>query len=127
MAHSLEVRCPLLDHHVAAVAARMPAAPQMRGDVLKFYLRELAYRHVPKALLDRPKQGFSVPLEHWFRSELKPRMQETLADSTSPIWEYYERDEAKRRFAHHLAGRMDASAALWRLLFAHAWAEERLR
>ena len=127
MAHSLEVRCPLLDHHVAEVAARMPAAPQMRGDELKYYLRQLAYRYVPKQLLDRPKQGFSVPLEHWFRGELKQRMQETLSDSTSPIWEYYERSEAQRRFAHHLAGRMDASAALWRLLFAHAWAEERLR
>jgi asparagine synthase (glutamine-hydrolysing) len=127
MAHSLEVRCPLLDQEVAAVAARMPSGPQMEGGVLKALLRRLAYRHVPKQLLDRPKQGFSVPLEHWFRHDLRRQMQATLADASSPIWEYYELNEAKRRFAHHLAGRLDASAALWRILFAHAWAESNLR
>ncbi|MBZ0113790.1 MAG: asparagine synthase C-terminal domain-containing protein, partial [Thermoanaerobaculia bacterium] len=78
-------------------------------------------------LLNRPKQGFAVPLEHWFRHELRGKMMATLADTSSPIWEYYERNEAKRRFAHHLAGRLDASAALWRILFAHAWAETNLR
>ncbi len=127
MAHSLEVRCPLLDHEVAEVAARRPAAPQMQGGVLKRSLRDLAYRYVPRELLDRPKQGFSVPLEHWFRGPLQPVMQAVLADQTSPIWEYYERREATRRFSHHLAGRLDASPVLWRLLFAHAWAEQRLR
>ena len=127
MAHSLEVRCPLLDHKVAEVAAKMPAALQMEGSSLKSLLRELAYRHVPRELLDRPKQGFAVPLAHWFRKDLRAQMEETLADSGSPIWEYYERNEAQRRFSGHLAGRLDASAALWRLLFAHAWAERNLR
>ncbi len=124
MQHSLEVRSPLLDQEVIELAGRVPVGWQLAGRRQKLLLRELAYRHVPKALLDRPKQGFAVPLRRWFRGELRPWMERALADTTSLTWTYFRRDVAGRRFASHLAGRANAETALWRLLFFYAWAEE---
>ncbi len=125
MRHALEVRCPLLDQEVIALAGRMPAARQRQGFRQKLLLRELAYRHVPRALLERPKQGFAVPLRRWFRRELAPAFRAALADEASLTWSFYDRAEAARRFECHLAGRANAETALWRLLFFHAWAERK--
>ncbi len=123
MAHSLEVRCPLLDGELIELAGRMPAHRQVGVREQKRLLRRLAYRYVPRELLDRPKQGFSVPLGRWFRGPLRPLLETALADRASTTWRLFDRAEAQRRFAHHLAGRLDASTALWRLLVFHAWAQ----
>ncbi len=123
MRHSLEVRCPLLDQEVIALAGRMPAARQRKGMRQKLLLRELAYRHVPRALLERPKQGFAVPLRRWFRREMAPAFRAALADEASLTWRLYDRVEAARRFECHVAGRANAETALWRLLFFHQWSQ----
>jgi asparagine synthase (glutamine-hydrolysing) len=122
MRHALEVRCPLLDQELVELAARMPADRQVSWRQQKILLRRLAERYVPRPLLDRPKQGFAVPLARWFRGPLLPSMRAALADRTSPTWRLFDRAETERRLTHHLAGRLDASTALWRLLFFHAWA-----
>lgn len=121
MRHSLEVRCPLLDQEVMEWAARAPASIQM-ADGGKALLKELAYRYVPKELLDRPKQGFAVPLKEWFRGELAPLMRRALADEASLTWRHFDRVEAQRRFERHLAAKADNSVVLWRLLFFDVWA-----
>jgi asparagine synthase (glutamine-hydrolysing) len=72
MAVGLEARVPLLDHRVAELAWRLPHHWLVRGGVGKWALRHVAYKHVPRALLDRPKTGFSVPLASWLRGPLKP-------------------------------------------------------
>jgi asparagine synthase (glutamine-hydrolysing) len=126
MWHALEVRCPLLDQEVLAVAARMPAAVQVNRRQQKILLRRLAARHLPPALLERPKQGFAVPLGRWFRGELAPLLERALGDDASPTWELFDRREAQHRFAAHRAGRANAEKVLWRLLFFHAWAERYL-
>jgi len=122
MRHSLEVRCPLLDLEVMELAARAPASLQITGREQKILLRRLAFRHVPRELLDRPKQGFAVPLGRWFRGELAPTFREALADTGSPAWRYLDRAAAARRFEAHLSGKASCETALWRLLFFHAWA-----
>ena len=71
MAVSLETRAPLLDHRVAELAWRLPFHAKVRGDVTKWVLREIVYRHVPRALVDRPKSGFAVPLADWIRGPLR--------------------------------------------------------
>ena len=109
------------------LAARMPADPQVGWREQKSLLRRLAYRYVPRELLDRPKQGFAVPLARWFRGPLRVPLEAALADRASPTWRLFDRAEAERRLAHHLSGRLDASTALWRLLFFHAWAERQAR
>lgn len=123
MRHALEVRCPLLDQEVAGLAARMPARRQVGRGGQKLLLRRLAYRHLPRELLERPKQGFAVPLDRWFRRELAPRVEEALADERAAVWRWLDRKRAERRFAHHRAGRVDAGPALWRILVLHAWME----
>src|SRR5699024_8501648 len=71
MATSLEVRCPLLDPNVVALAWRLPMHFKVREQQGKWLLREVLYRHVPKELIDRPKQGFDVPVGAWLRGELR--------------------------------------------------------
>lgn len=123
MRHGLEVRCPLLDQELVELAARMPARRQVGLRDQKLLLRRLAYRHLPRRLLERPKQGFAVPLDRWFRHELAPRVEEALADRRAPVWRWLDRGAVERRFAHHRAGRVDAGDALWRVLVLHAWME----
>lgn len=127
MAHSLEVRSPILDQGVAAVAARISPAAQLGKGEQKLLLRQLAYRYVPRTLLDRPKQGFSVPLVRWFRNELEPEIRRAIDDEKSPMWAFFDRKEAKSRLEGHLAGRANAEHVLWRLLFFSAWTERHLR
>lgn len=70
MAYSLEARVPLLDHRVVELAYSLPTNLKFQNGP-KSILKEILYKHVPKELIDRPKRGFSVPLKHWFRNELK--------------------------------------------------------
>jgi asparagine synthase (glutamine-hydrolysing) len=79
MAVSLEVRAPLLDHRVAEFALALPAAMKRRGGESKWLLRQLLYKRVPKALVDRPKMGFGVPLRAWFMGPLRSRMDDHCA------------------------------------------------
>jgi asparagine synthase (glutamine-hydrolysing) len=95
----------------------------LNGRRQKRLLRKLAYRYVPAALLDRPKQGFAVPLGRWLRNELAPQLERALADQSSLTWSFFDRAESLRRFADHRAGRAAHEKALWRLLVFHAWAE----
>jgi asparagine synthase (glutamine-hydrolysing) len=123
MQHSLEVRCPLLDAEVVDWAARAPADLQMEHGG-KALLKSLAYRYVPRHLLDRPKQGFAVPLREWFRGELAPKMADALADDDNLAWRCFDRQEARRRFDRHRAGKADNETVLWRLLFFSEWARQ---
>ena len=72
MAVSLEARVPLLDPRIIAFAARLPLAMKVHRGTGKWILRQLAYRYVPRALLDRPKHGFNVPISAWLRGPLRP-------------------------------------------------------
>jgi asparagine synthase (glutamine-hydrolysing) len=74
MAVSLEVRAPLLDHRVAQFAVGLPLHLKRRGTTMKWLLRRLLYKRVPRALIDRPKMGFGVPLGSWFRRSLRDQM-----------------------------------------------------
>jgi asparagine synthase (glutamine-hydrolysing) len=79
MAVSLEVRAPLLDHRVAEFALSLPITLKRRGGTMKWLLRELLYKRVPRELVDRPKMGFGVPLADWFRGPLRERMDDYCA------------------------------------------------
>jgi asparagine synthase (glutamine-hydrolysing) len=78
MAVSLETRIPFLDHRVAAVAARIPAAMNVRGGTGKLILRELLYKHAPRALFNRPKAGFAIPIGEWLKGPLRDWAKELL-------------------------------------------------
>jgi asparagine synthase (glutamine-hydrolysing) len=121
MANSLEVRCPLLDHKLAELAARIPARWKMRdGRGKQIFLRAVADR-LPPELLTLPKKGFAVPLAQWFRSSLRELVNDTLLSTrattrgvTSPAFVRYLIDEHQRE-------RRDNSGWLWRLLMLELW------
>ena len=120
MAVSLEVRAPLLDHRVAEYSWRLPRALKVRGAVGKWILRQVLYRHVPQAIVERPKMGFSVPVDQWLRGPLREWGESLLpggrddsgllnAAAVSGAWKDLQ------------DGRRSAGAALWAVLMFQAW------
>ena len=121
MGVSLEARCPLLDYRVFELAWRIPAQWKFRGGAGKWLLRELAFRHVPKALLDRPKSGFAVPVGDWLRGPLRA-WAEGLLDGVRRDGIVDVRP-VREKWDEHLRGAADRSFELWDILMFQAWYE----
>jgi asparagine synthase (glutamine-hydrolysing) len=121
MAHSIESRVPLLDHLVIEYAASLPAAMKMPRGRLKHLLKELAFTVVPREILDRPKQGFGVPVGHWFRGELRDAFGDILGSPLTRQRGYFDYGFIDRVLAEHLSGRRDHSWQLWMLLVFELW------
>jgi asparagine synthase (glutamine-hydrolysing) len=120
MAVSLEARVPLLDHHVVEFAAGLPSGLKLRNGGGKWILREAIGGLVPRSVLERPKQGFAVPLDHWFRGPLRHRI-EALRRSDSPLYAWADADAVRRISAEHLEGRRDHQGTIWRLMVLDGW------
>ena len=122
MATSLEVRAPLLDHVFAEIAASIPIQLKIAGTECKSILKLLAERlGVPRSAIYRKKQGFAVPLVHWFRQELRREVAESLLDSRTMARGYFNRRGIERMLEEHFSGRRDRSEALWVLLVFELW------
>jgi asparagine synthase (glutamine-hydrolysing) len=124
MACSLETRAPLLDHHVAAAAARVPLAMKIRDGKGKDLLRQLLFRHAPAEMFDRPKTGFAVPVGQWIRGPLREWAESLLARDRLASQGLFDPDMIEARWRAHLSGRSDATAALWAVLMFQAWHDE---
>jgi len=121
MAYGLECRSPFLDHHVAELAARMPQRLKLNHNRGKAILREVFADLLPESISRRPKMGFGVPLNHWFRHELKDLVTDTLLSQKS-LQRGYVRPEAVRRLINeHQTLQWDHSARLWSLLVLELW------
>lgn len=120
MAVSLEVRAPLLDHHLMEMAARMPSSMKLRGTIGKYALKRAFSPLLPDDILHRKKQGFAIPLASWFRKELKPLAEEALFGAPDEIL-----DPAflKTIWRQHQAGQYDRSPHLWAVLMFKKWRE----
>jgi asparagine synthase (glutamine-hydrolysing) len=122
MATSLEVRVPILDHQFVEWATGLPAEWKLRGGQQKYILRKLAARvGVPHEALDRPKQGFAMPLVHWIRNELKDLIVTVLLEPRTLQRGYFHPDGVKRLLDEHFQERRDHSARIWRLLIFELW------
>ena len=117
MAHSLEVRCPFLDRRVAEYVMRIPADWKLRHGRIKYMARALSRRYLPKALIDRKKQGFGFPLAVWFRNGLRPLIEATVGTSHLARDGIFQQQEMERLVREHVAGNVDHNYRLW-LLFA---------
>jgi asparagine synthase (glutamine-hydrolysing) len=124
MAVSLETRVPFLDHRVAAAAARIPLAMKMRNGQGKHILRELLFANAPKRLFDRPKTGFGIPVGAWLRGPLRDWAEDLLDPRRMREAGYLDAGLVTARWHDHLAGRVDASAAIWSILMFEAWRRE---
>ena len=123
MAVSLEVRAPLLDHRVVEFSWRMPRALKLRGTLGKWALREILYRRVPRAIVDRPKMGFSVPIDRWLRGPLRPWAEGLLFDNAGASRGFLDRQAVRRAWLDLQDGHTQAGAALWAVVMFQAWQE----
>jgi asparagine synthase (glutamine-hydrolysing) len=121
MAVSLEVRAPILDHRVVEFSWRLPPAMKVRGACGKWILRQVLYRRVPKSIVERPKMGFSVPIDRWLRGPLR-EWAESLVHQDGPADSGILNTAAVAAAWNDLqAGRRKAGAALWAVLMFQAW------
>jgi len=123
MAHSLEVRVPLLDHRVVESAFRLPLKWKARGNKTKLLLRRLLQRYLPRELFERPKRGFAVPLGDWFRGELAPVLERYLGEQRLAEDDILKPEGVRRLVAEHRSGKRDHYHRLWILLFLQMWRE----
>jgi asparagine synthase (glutamine-hydrolysing) len=127
MAVALEVRAPFLDHDLIELALRLPPSTKVRGLSLKRCLKAAMADVLPDEILRRPKKGFGVPLDRWFRDDLATFVDGTLASPTASIRRHVSGDAVARLLAEHRAGRADHGHALWTLLTlevflrSHGW------
>jgi asparagine synthase (glutamine-hydrolysing) len=116
MAFSLEARVPLLSHELVEWAMKLPLCWKLRNGKNKYLLRQLAYRYIPKDILDRPKQGFGVPVSDWLKGDLKLWAEERLNDQK--IFQELPIDQSKvlALWKLHKTGRRNAHPLLWAAL-----------
>jgi asparagine synthase (glutamine-hydrolysing) len=118
MAVSLEARVPLLDHPLVEFAASLPGDLKLRDGSGKWIFRKAIRGIVPDIVLQKPKQGFAVPLARWFRTELRGRLE---ALTQGPAMEFVEPRAVNRLVQEHQRGRRDHSHQLWRVLALDLW------
>ena len=122
MAHSLEARCPILDHRVIELAALQPSARHGDAGTTKRLFREVIRPWVPPAVLDRPKRGFGVPLRRWFHEELIGWAREILADPRSRQRGWTRPSEVAALLRQHETGARDHAKRIWALVCLELWA-----
>lgn len=116
MAHSLEVRVPLLDHELVEWAARLPTCLKLHRGQTKHVLKKALEPYLPRDVLYRPKMGFAVPLDIWFRGSLRERIAETVTGARLKDCGLFNPEYLDRLWQEHSSGRRDHSAPLWSLL-----------
>ncbi|MDT7604715.1 MAG: hypothetical protein QOF61_2712 [Acidobacteriota bacterium] len=121
MANSLEARAPFLDHHVIEFAASLPEELKLRGRTTKYLLKKVLRKLLPAENLDRRKQGFGVPIGHWFRGEMQPFLRETLLSEKSLRRGLFKPEAVRRLVEEHTTGQRDHAHRLWTLLMLELW------
>jgi asparagine synthase (glutamine-hydrolysing) len=124
MAHSLEVRSPLLDEDVLAFAARLPESHRLEGGVGKRVLKRAAADLLPDAIVNRRKQGFGIPLDAWFRGGLRDWGSELLLSRRAVERGILDPGTVSALWEEHLSGRRDRGAVLWSLALLELWFRE---
>ncbi len=121
MAHSLEVREPLMDHELVEWLATLPSDLKIRGAEGKFLLKQAMTPHLPHDILYRPKMGFAVPLARWFRGPLRERVREAVLGPRLAATGWFEAAYLRHLVDAHQSGACDYSASLWSLLMFEAF------
>jgi asparagine synthase (glutamine-hydrolysing) len=121
MAHGLETRSPFVDYKLVEFAATIPGDLKLKGNRLKYLLRRLAERYMPRQVVHRPKVGFGFPLAHWMRGELRDFVHNMLGHSRFVEQGIFERSYLDRLVAEHMSGRVDHNYRLWLLINLEVW------
>ncbi|GAB3858895.1 asparagine synthase (glutamine-hydrolyzing) [Nocardioides maradonensis] len=121
MAASVELRPPYLDDEVVDFALRLPPRLLLRGGTTKWLVKQVARRYLPDAVVNRPKAGFRVPLDAWFRDGLHDLARDLVDASGSVTRTHLDRAAVDRLFAAHRSGRRDESIRIWTLASLEVW------
>jgi asparagine synthase (glutamine-hydrolysing) len=126
MAASLELRPPFLDHRLVELAFSLPSSVKVRRRQTKWIVKQVARRYLPDEIVDRPKVGFRVPLDSWFRDRggLRQMASDLLTGPDSFVGDVLDRPSVHRLLASHDSGHRDEQARLWTLLSLEVWHRE---
>lgn len=125
MAVSLESRVPFLDHRVIEFALQLPSELKYRNRQSKWILRQILYKSIPPNLLERPKMGFSVPIDSWLRGPMKDWAASLLNPSLLRQDAYFNSEVINQCWQEHLSGSMNHGNKLWNILIFQAWLREK--
>jgi asparagine synthase (glutamine-hydrolysing) len=123
MAASLESRAPFLDHRVVEFAWRLPLSMKVRNGEGKWLLKQVLDRYVPRALIERPKKGFSVPIAEWLRGPLREWGESLLNEYRMRNEGFFNVATIQIKWREHLAGQRNWDKLLWHVLMFQAWLE----
>ena len=121
MAISLETRVPFLDKDVVEFAARVPPGMKVRAGRGKWLVRQVLYKHVPADMVDRPKTGFSIPLDDWLRGPLKSWASDLVSPDRLRRQGLFNTKLVGEKLDEHMSGRRNHGYWLWNVLMAQAW------
>jgi len=124
MAASLETRVPMLDHRVVELAWQMPIKYKIQNGQGKWLLREILYRRVPRNLIERPKAGFSLPLDSWLKGPLRDWAETLLESKRLESEGYFQVEKVRKIWNDHLSGKSNNQYNLWVILMFQAWLEK---
>jgi asparagine synthase (glutamine-hydrolysing) len=121
MAHSLEVREPLMDHELVEWLGTLPSSLKMHGSEGKYVFKKAMEPFLPNDVLYRPKMGFAVPLARWFRGPLRARVRSALLDGQLAQSGWFNASTIKQLVEQHESGARDHSTPIWTLLMYDAF------
>jgi asparagine synthase (glutamine-hydrolysing) len=121
MAVALESREPLIDHKIVEFAASLPSSLKFRNGVTKYLLRKVVHRYIPERLLDRPKQGFGVPVRQWFKKELRDLLVEYLSPERLAREGFLNPPVMQKLLGEYLDGKIVRFDRLWFPLMFEMW------
>jgi asparagine synthase (glutamine-hydrolysing) len=123
MSTSLETRTPFLDHRLVELAWQLPLSMKLRNNQGKWALRQILYKYVPRELIERPKQGFGVPLGEWLRGPLREWAEELISEERLRREGYFNPGPIRSKWLEHLSGVRNWEHSLWTILMFQAWLE----
>lgn len=121
MAHSLEARQPMLDYRLVEWAAALPSHLKLRGRRGKCLLMDTYHDLLPKAIWNRSKMGFGVPIAKWFKTSLRDRTYDALLGPDAKCHSFFRREAIETLVEEHMSGRSNQAYRLWNLLFLELW------